>query len=120
MALELASAYLSTTWGGGRETYNAVQTFVEVCSAASEDGRRNHGNDSFWIENARRLLRHALDLLVAAEVQPSMDRIMAILHGRPCVPHRASCNGRKGRCSMNSSHGQSKAAMPSAMGSTCA
>ena len=31
----------------------------------------------------RRLLRHALDLLVAAEVQPSMDRIMAILHGRP-------------------------------------
>jgi hypothetical protein len=78
----LAHIYQQHGEGAGH-TYNAVQTFVEVCSAASEDGRRNHGNDSFWIENARRLLRHALDLLIAAEVQPSMDRIMAILHGRP-------------------------------------
>ena len=43
MALELARISINNM-GRGRETYNAVQTFVEVCSAASEDGRRNHGN----------------------------------------------------------------------------
>jgi hypothetical protein len=68
---------------GAGHTWNAVQAFVEVCSAASEDGHRNHGQDSFWIENAKRLLRNTLDLLVSAEVQPSMDHILAILHGRP-------------------------------------
>jgi hypothetical protein len=78
----LASIYQEHGDGAGH-TWNAVQAFTEVCSAASEDGHRNHGNDSFWIENAKRSLRNTLDLLVSAEVQPSMDHILAILHGRP-------------------------------------
>jgi hypothetical protein len=78
----LAHNYSRVGEGAG-ETYNAVQAFIEVCSSTSETGTRNNGTDSFWIENAKRLLRNTLDLLVSAELPPSMDRIMGILHGRP-------------------------------------
>ena len=78
----LASIYQEHGEGAGH-TWNAVQAFIEVCSAASEDGHRNHGQESFWIENTKKLLRNTLDLLVSAEVQPSMDHILVILHGRP-------------------------------------
>lgn len=78
----LAHNYAHAGEGAG-ETFNTVQAFIEVCSAASENGTRNNGTDSFWIENAKRLLRNTLDLLVAAELRPSMDRIMSIMHGRP-------------------------------------
>lgn len=54
---------------------------MNVIGAIESDGRQ--ANEKFWDNNARRLLRHALELIVAAGETPTMTRIMDVIDSAP-------------------------------------
>lgn len=60
---------------------NVVELFMNVIGAIESDGRQ--ANEKFWDNNARRLLRHALELIVAAGETPTMTRIMDVIDSAP-------------------------------------
>lgn len=60
---------------------NVVELFMNVIGALESDGAQ--ANDKFWDNNARRLLRHTLELIVASGDTPTMIRIMDVIDSAP-------------------------------------
>lgn len=67
---------------GAGHTENAVATFMNVVENRYEGGKRAT-QDAFWTDNARRLLRYSLEVLVAAGERVSMDGIMEVIRSVP-------------------------------------
>lgn len=67
---------------GAGHTENAVATFMNVVENRYEGGKRAT-QDAFWTDNARRLLRYSLEVLVAAGEPVSMDGIMEVVRSIP-------------------------------------
>lgn len=66
---------------GAGHAANAVATFMNVLEAY--DGRPGRDGDRFWHDNVRRLLRHAIELLVAGRTPVTLDCIMSLVQGAP-------------------------------------
>lgn len=60
---------------------NVVELFMNVIGAIESDGRQ--ANEKFWDNNARRLLKHTLELIAAAGDVPTMTRIMDVIDSAP-------------------------------------
>ena len=72
---------LSRPGEGAGFAENVVELFMNVIGAMESDGRQ--AGEKFWDNNARRLLRHTLELIVAAGDTPTMTRIMDVIDGAP-------------------------------------
>lgn len=67
---------------GAGHTENAVATFMTVIENRYEGGKRS-SQEAFWTDNARRLLRYTLEILLAAGEPVSMDSIMEVIRAVP-------------------------------------